>query len=554
MTFDSMTKSIAPARNRRHLPWAEAGALLLILAIAAALRIQGVGFGLPSLNDPDEPLFMMTALEMLRNHSLNPGWFGHPGTTTLYCLALVSLAVGGIGIATGRFADGPALTAAVYADPGILFLPGRLFIVACGIACVGLLWSLGRKLGGPRLGLAAAALLAVNAVHIHYSQIIRTDVHATIFMLLCTRSAVAIAREGRARDYMLAGLWAGLACATKWPAAIIVLNPLCAGLYRVSLDRRGWRPLALLPLVAVGALILASPYLLLDYPAVMRNLAGEARTAHPGATGGSFLANLGWYAGHPLLASFGAAGLALAVAGTLGVLSRPRIAAAILPGPLAFLIVIGAQPLLWERWIVPLLPFAALAAAAALCWLCDRVRLWLRRPLPLVEVAAMLLLILPMLQATRIAAAERSSDTRQVAAAWIATHVGPGHSLVMEHAGFDLLRGPWPVLFPLGSAGCLDARGLLGGKIRYSRVEKLRSGRAVVDLAHVDAAQIGSCRADYAVLSHYDGYRDDPAHFPEELGRYALLLRGGTQVAVFRPEAGVRTGPVVRVVKLEPAP
>lgn len=554
MTFDSMTNSIAPARNGRRIRWAEYGALLLILAAATALRLYGVGFGLPSLNDPDEPLFMMTALEMLRNHSLNPGWFGHPGTTTLYCLALVSLAVGGIGIATGRFADGPALVTAVYADPGILFLPGRLFIVACGLLCVWFTWSLGRKLGGARLGLIAAAFLAVNAVHIHYSQIIRTDVQATVFMLLCTRSAVAVAREGRTRDYLLAGLWAGLACATKWPAAIIVLNPLCAGLYRVSLDRGEWRRVALLPVAALASLVIASPYLLLDYPAVMRNLAGEARTSHPGATGGGFLANLGWYAGHPLLGSFGAAGLALALAGTLGAFVRPRIAAAVLPGCLAFLIVIGAQALLWERWMVPLLPFAALAAAAALCWLADRLRAWTGRPLRFVEAGAALLLMLPMLQAARTGAIERSEDTRQVAASWIGKHVAPGSSLVMEHAGFDLLRGPWGVLFPLGSAGCLDARGILGGRIRYSRVEKLRSGRAVVDLAHVDAAQLPSCRADYAVLSHYDGYRDDPVHFPEELSRYARLLRGGTQVAIFRPEPGVRTGPVVRVVKLEPAP
>ena len=526
--------------------------MLLILAVAAALRLYGVDFGLPALNDPDEPLFVMTALEMLRNHSLNPGWFGHPGTTTLYCLALVSLAVGGLGIATGRFADGKALMAAAYADPGIVFLPGRLFIVACGILCVWLTWSLGKRLGGTRLGLIAAAFLAVNAVHIHYSQIIRTDVQATIFMLLCTRSAIAVAREGRARDYLMAGLWAGLACATKWPAAIIILNPLCAGLYRFTLDRGELRRLALLPVAALAALLIASPYLLLDYATVMRNLAGEARTTHPGATGGGFLANLGWYVGHPLLGSFGVAGLALIVAGTLGTLRRPRIAAAVLPGGLAFLIVIGSQALLWERWIVPLLPFAALAAAAALCWFADWLRSRLDRPLRWLELAATSLLLIPMLQAARTGAIERAVDTRQVASAWIRAHVPPGSSIVVEPAAFDLLQGPWRILFPLGSAGCVDARAILTGQIRYSKVETLRSGRAVVDLAHVDAAQIPTCHADIAILSHYDGYRADPAHFRDELGRYALLLRGGRQLAEFRPEPGARTGPVVRIVKLRP--
>ena len=53
--------------------------LVLILLAAAALRLHGVDFGLPALNDADEPLFVMNALDMLRKGTLNPGWFGHPG-------------------------------------------------------------------------------------------------------------------------------------------------------------------------------------------------------------------------------------------------------------------------------------------------------------------------------------------------------------------------------------------------------------------------------------------------------------------------------------------
>ena len=82
--------------------WIAPALLILILALATGLRLRGVHFGLPALNDPDEPLFMMTAFDMLRNRSLNPGWFGHPGTITLYCLALICLAVGVFGVLTGR--------------------------------------------------------------------------------------------------------------------------------------------------------------------------------------------------------------------------------------------------------------------------------------------------------------------------------------------------------------------------------------------------------------------------------------------------------------------
>ncbi|WP_448664693.1 ArnT family glycosyltransferase [Sphingomonas sp. CJ20] len=543
-----MTKSIAPARNRGFARWGERLLLLLILAAATGLRLDGVGFGLPALNDPDEPLFVMTALDMLRNHSLNPGWFGHPATITFYSLALVLLAVGGGGVLTGRFADADAFVAAVYRDPGILFLPARWLIVACGVACVWLVYRLGKRLGGARLGLVAAGFLAVNAVHIHYSQIIRTDVQASVFMLLCTLSALAIVREGRARDYILAGIWAGLACATKWPAAIVVLNPLCAALYQSWRDRGGAGRAVLIPVAAVAALCIASPYLLLDYPTVLRNLAGEARTAHPGAVGGGFLANLGWYAAHPLLQSFGAAGLALAVVGLVGAIARRRTdVVAVAPGALAFLIVIGAQALLWERWIVPLLPFVALAAAVGLCGVADAVRARLGRRLSGVEALAAIVLLLPMLAAARSGAVERAVDTRQVASAWVRAHVPPGHGILVEHAAFDLLGGPWRFRFPLGAAGCVDARDILSTRIRYSRVETLRSGRSVVDVAHVDAAQLPTCRADFAVLTHIDGYAADPARFPGELDRYRALIGAGRQVAVLRPVPGARTGPVVRI-------
>ena len=154
-----MTDPLLPTRNPASPGWAEWGALLLILAVATALRVHGIGFGLPSLNDPDEPLFIMTAIDMIRSHTLDPHWFGHPGTITFYCLMLVILGVGAGGILTGHFANTAALVSAAYLDPGIVVLPARLFILTCGVACVFLTWRLGRQLGGAWLGLLAAAFI-----------------------------------------------------------------------------------------------------------------------------------------------------------------------------------------------------------------------------------------------------------------------------------------------------------------------------------------------------------------------------------------------------------
>ena len=57
--------------------------LFFILIAAFYLRISSIRFGLPAMNDQDELIFELGALKMLRGPTLNPGWFGHPATTTM---------------------------------------------------------------------------------------------------------------------------------------------------------------------------------------------------------------------------------------------------------------------------------------------------------------------------------------------------------------------------------------------------------------------------------------------------------------------------------------
>ncbi|RYE51272.1 MAG: hypothetical protein EOP18_12365, partial [Rhizobiaceae bacterium] len=81
---------------RRHsLGLSKAAAIGTILAIALAFRLYSVAFGLPALNDPDELTFELGAIKMLSGPTLNPGWFGHPATTTMYVLAVLTIAIFG---------------------------------------------------------------------------------------------------------------------------------------------------------------------------------------------------------------------------------------------------------------------------------------------------------------------------------------------------------------------------------------------------------------------------------------------------------------------------
>eukprot|EP01037_Dinobryon_pediforme_P010330 gene10330-10396_t len=545
------TEPIGPGRKR-----AIALALGLILLLAAGLRLWRVNFGLPALNDPDEPVFVMTALDMLREHRLDPQWFGHPATTLLYCLALIFVAIGLIGSGLGHWHGTQGFVAAVFADPGLAILPMRLLIVACGVATVYQTYRIGRQAAGARVGLIAALLLACNPLHVELSQVIRSDMLATLFMLWSTRHALVIAQGAppRAirRHAIVAGIAAGLACATKWPALLVLANPGAAIVWRVWLHRarfdhaaggRTIRLLGAVGLVALATLVIVSPYVVLDYPVVLHDLHGEARAQHLDATGHGFVGNLWWYLRLPLAGSFGVAGMLLTAIGVPVVIARHRaLAVAALPASLLLLIVIAAQSLIWARWAVPLLPAVALLIAVAI----DAVRraVQARRP---VQLALLIVLALPMIVSTFMLAGMRAHDTRQAATAWVRSHVPRDRSVLIEQASFDLVSRPGRLLFPLGEAGCIDVHQALGARPSYAHVDRLRRGRAIVDLGNVASDRLAGCRADVLVLSHYGRYRDAGGRFAPQLANYRALLRGRHTIRTFSPVPGVIGGPEVTV-------
>ncbi|MFS0735450.1 glycosyltransferase family 39 protein [Sphingomonas sp. 1P06PA] len=531
--------------------------LLAIIGLALCLRLATIGFGLPAMNDPDELMFELGALRMLRGPTLNPGWFGHPATTTMYVLAVVDALVFLFAFLTGQTASPTQFGGMVYADPSWIIVPGRIVMVLFALGTIWLTHALARRFFGQRAALVAALLLALNPVHITWSQIIRSDMMACLFMLLCLRSATAIATEGRWRDYMLAAVWVGLAIATKWPFALSAIAIVAA---TAVAARAGVLPLttAIRRLVAAGAaaiatLCLTSPYLLIDYPTVMKNLRGEGQIHHLGSTGGSFVQNLLWYLDGPFLAGYGIAGLALIVVGALQ-LHRNRVALAILaPVALAFLLLFCAQQLVWERWALPLMPIGAIVAAWGLMRLLAFARM-LDRPAIARFAPLVLLLAVTLPLGARVWADGRArmNDTRQQASAWAWRHIPPGSRILIEHNAFDMVVDRWHLWFPMGNAGCVDVVALIHGKASYSVIEQARGARANVDFGTMAADRRAECRPDFAVLTQFDRYRLERDRFPAEFRAYMSLVARGSIAATFGPVPGRIGGPIVRILDLRP--
>ena len=270
-----------------------------VAVIALALRLNNIGFGLPSLYDPDEPLFMVKAATLLSQETLNPRWFGHPASTTIYLTAAIQAVVFAVGAVTGRYGSVNDFIAAAYGDPSLVFLPVRIVMATLGAACVGLTFLLGKRLFDTSVGIVAAMLLALNSLHIAWSQVIRSDVQASAFMLGTLLVALRLAETGRAKHAIWAGLLTGFAIATKWPAATVFAGVIGAALYGGLKNGGGWRQgirlLTVAALSSIAGLFLASPYIFIDYPTVLANLSGEARPFHVGHTGAGFFSNLWTY-------------------------------------------------------------------------------------------------------------------------------------------------------------------------------------------------------------------------------------------------------------------
>jgi len=370
----------------------------------------------------------------------------------------------------------------------------------------------------------------------------------TVFMLMTISAALRIARDGRAADYRWAALYLALAVASKWPFLIAGLAVAGAAAARIR-DRDGepmveLRRLGSFLMLAPVLLLAISPYLLLAYKTVWHNLSGEARTHHLGATGGGFFDNGWWYLSGPLSSAMGLVGLAMAFAGLWLMARNRKIGWVILPVLAAHALIICLHGLRWERWVVPMLPLLSLSASLVAADLFRKIANsggmpW-AKGLVALSIVAVPLALLPT---AWLSAEARDHDTRQAATRWAVEHIPPGSTVMVEHFAFDLVREPWTVLFPMGDAGCVDAKAMLAGKIDYHKVETARGDRSNVDYGTVAPARRNTCKADYMILMEMKRYHDERAQFPAEDAAYRALLHTMEIKAVIAPEPGRSAGP-----------
>src|SRR5262245_25051604 len=119
-------RAVGRALRARHY-------LVGIALLGLTLRLIGIDRGLPQIYTSDnETAFIWPAIAINRTGSLDPGFFGHPGSTVIYSFALLVQLLFRAQQALGLYPGFAEFERHFWADPSDVFLLLRVFTAALG--------------------------------------------------------------------------------------------------------------------------------------------------------------------------------------------------------------------------------------------------------------------------------------------------------------------------------------------------------------------------------------------------------------------------------------
>ncbi len=296
---------------------------ILIVLLAAVVRIHGVRWGLPDVFEEATPLrraWEMWGWGPSRGLDLNPHFFNYP-SLTIYLQLLGQGILYLLLAAAGRIHGTIDFRVLYITDPTPFLIMGRAITILFAVGTVGVVYAIGKRIGGLACAVTAALLLALNPLHMAQSVVVEVDVPLTFFVALClfyvlrippARGGQTVPRDDQSsrtpiwRNYAMAGLAAGLAASAKYTGAFLIL-PLLAGhlIARREGSREkkkparkpGWNLLLLSGGVAIAAFAVTSPFVFLDPKTFWHDLSFERTHMRLGQFGSGDESTLVFYAG-----------------------------------------------------------------------------------------------------------------------------------------------------------------------------------------------------------------------------------------------------------------
>lgn len=497
--------------------------LASILALAACLRFVGIGSGIPFNVGVDEPEILERAVRMMRTGDFNPHFFDYPGLYFYLQLAVACLRFL-VGATSGEWTSLDQVSTADF------YLWARALTALLGTLTVLLVYYIGMR-WGTRYAALAAGLMAVMPIHVRESHYVLTDVPVTFFVTLALLLTLRAAERERASDFAWAGAAAGLAAATKYPGALSLLMPLIA--VWMTLNAKPSRLIASLAVLggAAAGFLIGAPYTIIDLPNFLNgyaHLAGYYSSKPLGEPAAvtyykHLSRSIAWPAFLLLLTGLGL-GAVRAIRGP----GRVRWTVTIV-FPIVYFYFLSGQTLVYGRYLMPLLPFVCLLAAAGAV---SGVSLLRRFDIPraarqaIIAAVTIAAVLSPAWQSLHFMRDLTRVSTVEQAHAWMLDHLPKGSSIVIE------------------------TQALLAPKsFKAKNVPQLvRDFRAPQEHAeYVDAG------VEYIIASSqkYGDPLQFPHRHPDLYAAYMRLFEQSRELARFTPDPN-HPGPELRIYKLKP--
>jgi hypothetical protein len=434
-------------------PW-----LAAILALAAGLRIYGLGHGLPHVYNPDEANIMARALSIAQDP--NPHYFLYPNFFFFFLFGVM----GGlfiVGRMVGRYASLGAFEARFFEDPTDFYLAGRWLGVLAALATIVLTYRLALRHFGRTAARAAALFMAVAYFHVRDAHYLKHDVPMGLLVVLAVTAFDRIREDPRLRSYVFSGAAMGVAFATHYYA--IFLAPAFA-LYHLSV----WRLRHVSRVAAAGAVaalvfFLLSPFVLLELRVALDHMVANREVVMDrSVSGGSFLLpSLPEYLRFLTEQGLGYVACALVLVGAVLMAYRDR-ARFVLWGafPLSFFVFI-AYTFFAGRYLNPILPCLATAAGVAVGAVQERLG-W--RGASLVALAAC---IQPLYRDVQVDRLFGGKDTRTLAREWIVRELPDAARVALQSYSVPVPQSAASIRQSLAAN---DALGELDRKGKYSHL------------------------------------------------------------------------------------
>ncbi len=243
-------------------PW-----LAATLLVAAALRVWGLGHGLPFVYNPDEVNIMARALSVAQDP--NPHYFLYPSFFFYFLFAVM----GGLfvlGRAFGRYQSLEDFQVCFFEDPTDFYLAGRAVGVLSALLTIVLTYRLANRHFGRGTARAASIFLAVAYFHVRDAHYLKHDVPAGLLIIVALSAFDRVVDKATFRNYLAAGVAMGVAFATHYYT--IFLAPALVLCHWMSRRFGDLEKLAAAAVTSALTFFLLSPFVLLDLPVALDHM------------------------------------------------------------------------------------------------------------------------------------------------------------------------------------------------------------------------------------------------------------------------------------------